>query len=391
MVGLPPTTRQRLRVLVAMSGGVDSAVAAHLLRAAGHEVAGATMKLFCYGDREGPPRPCCDLEAIRAARSSARRLGIPHTVVDVEEAFGRHVIGDFIDEYAGARTPNPCVRCNTDVKFGPLLDKAHRMGFDAIATGHYVRCEPIRGDEPDWGLFRAVDREKDQSYVLWGLDRRRLDRCLFPLGGVRKPVVRRLARRLGIPSWDRPESQDICFVPPGGHGAFLSERLPADHPMRRPGPIRHVDGERLGRHDGLLGFTIGQRKGTGTATGERLYVVRIDPSSATLWLGPRAATRCAGLVTEGGNLLAPPPLLEEDGVIARIRYRHAGAPCRVRILREGCWEVRFAQPQPAVAEGQSVVFYRQDRVIGGARIGKTVPASPEPSHDLQTARMDRSI
>jgi tRNA-specific 2-thiouridylase len=359
-----------MRVLVAMSGGVDSAVAAHLLKSAGHEVAGATMRLFCSSRQEGPARPCCDMEAVREARSSADLLGIDHTVVDMEETFRREVVGNFVDEYARAKTPNPCVRCNTYVKFGPLLDKAHRMGFDAVATGHYVVCAKA---EDGWALFRAHDRTKDQSYVLWGLDRSRLDQCLFPLGRARKVAVRRLARRIGLRAWDRVESQDICFVPSGEHPRFLAERLPEGHPMRVPGSVRASGGRVIGEHDGLLGYTLGQRRGVGVGGGERLYVVGIEPASATLWVGPKEATLAGGLAAIDGNLLAPMEVLEGDGVVARIRYRHAGAPCRVDARGER-WIVRFSEPEGAIAPGQSVVFYKGDRMLAGARIDEALAA-----------------
>jgi tRNA-specific 2-thiouridylase len=364
-----------LRVLVAMSGGVDSSIAAYLLHRAGHEVAGVTMKLFCYDREEGPPRPCCDLEAVREARRAAETIGIPHTVVDMEEAFRRDVVGDFIQEYAAARTPNPCVRCNTYVKFGPLLDKGRRMGFEAVATGHYARRGPDAGG---WGLFRARDRAKDQSYVLWGLDASQLSSILFPLGRARKAAVRRLARRIGLPGWNRAESQDICFVPGGRHGRFVAERLSESHPMRRPGPVRRTaDGVEVGRHEGLLGVTIGQRRGVGVGGGERLYVVALDPDTATLWVGPREATLARGLIALEGNLLAPPEQLTGDGVHAQIRYRQAPIPCRVLIDGDR-WEVRFHVPEPAISPGQSVVFYSGDRVLGGGRIERAQGMHPLP-------------
>ncbi len=370
-----------LRVLVAMSGGVDSAVAAWLLARAGNEVAGATMRLFCYEREEGPPRPCCDMEAVREARRSAERIGIPHLVIDMEEVFRREVVGDFISEYARARTPNPCIRCNTYVKFGPLLEKAERMGFDAVATGHYARRDWIE-EEGAYGLFRGRDPAKDQSYVLWGLPVDRLGRCLFPLGRARKSAVRRLAHRLGLAAWNRPESQDICFVPSGEHAAFLKDRLPADHGMRRPGPVRDIDGGGvLGQHPGLLGYTIGQRHGVGVASRERLYVVKIDPTNATLWLGKREAVRCDSLIAAEGSLLAPPSLLEGDGVAAKVRYRRPAVPCAVRILSPGIWNVRFPEGEGAVSPGQSIVFYRGERVIAGARIesARSLEVCPTPA------------
>lgn len=352
-----------------MSGGVDSAVAAHLLRRQGHDVAGATMKLFCYGKQDGPPRPCCDMEAIREARRSSGILGIPHTVVDMEEVFQREVIGDFVAEYAVGRTPNPCVRCNTYVKFGPLLVKAVRMGFDAIATGHYVVSRPAPEDPTRKALYSARDAGKDQSYVLWGISRETLDRCVFPLGSARKTAVKRLARRLGLPVWDRAESQDICFVPPGGHAAFVAEHLAADHPLRKPGPVRDArTGAVLGTHGGLLGTTIGQRRGLGIAGTERQYVTGIDTGSGTMWLGTLDGAMTESLVAHEGNLLAPALLLEGDGVTAKIRYRSSPVPCRVSVAGD-LWRVRFATPVAAVAPGQSVVFYHQgNRLIGGARI-----------------------
>lgn len=366
------------RILVAMSGGVDSAVAAYILKRAGHDVIGATMKLFCFDREESARRPCCDMEAIRLARRTAGIMQIPHVVIDLEESFRREVINDFISEYAAARTPNPCIRCNTFVKFAPLLTKARRMGCDAIATGHYVRL--VRSTDDDgWGLYRARDSNKDQSYVLWGLEHEQLGSFHFPLGSTLKSVVRRLARRLGLGAADRAESQDICFVPTGRHEEFLTEQIDPGHPMRRPGPIRKADGEQIGEHDGLLGYTIGQRRGTAVGYGDRLYVIRLDPETATLWVGSKKETASSGLVASGGNLLAPVSDLTGDGVTAQIRYRHRGAACRVTAGDAGKWNVRFSEPAEGVTPGQSVVFYKDDRMLAGGVIESPLPiASPEP-------------
>lgn len=371
-----------MRVLAAMSGGIDSAIAAWLLTREGHEVVGATMRLFCYEREEGPSRPCCDMDAVRAARRSAERIGIPHLVIDMEEVFRREVVGDFISEYARGRTPNPCIRCNTYVKFGPLLERAERMGFDAIATGHYARRRWV-DEEGAYGLYRGEDPAKDQSYVLWGLPAEHLRKCLLPLGRARKPAVRRLGRRLGLAAWDRAESQDICFVPTGEHTAFLAERLPPNHGMRQAGPVRNADGGRiLGEHAGLLGFTIGQRHGIGVAARERLYVTAIDPETSTLWLGRRDAGRCEGLTAREWNLLAPAALLHGDGLTAKVRYRRPAVPCHVHVRDDGAWDVRFPLGEGAVSPGQSIVLYRGDRVIGGARIESVRVVATCSSQDL---------
>ena len=384
MVGDSPKLRRSSRVLVAMSGGVDSAIAAYLLHKQWHTVAGATMKLFCYESEEAAVRPCCDMEAIREARRSAAILGIPHTVIEMEDTFRREVVDDFVSEYAKTRTPNPCIRCNTYVKFGPLLEKARRLGYDAVATGHYVRRIRLAEPEKGWGLFRGRDVEKDQSYVLWGLDGSRLERFLFPLGETRKGTVRRLARRLGLRAWDRPESQDICFVPTGEHVRYLSERLPREHPIRRPGPVRTLDGAEVGEHDGLLGYTIGQRRGLRISGGDKLYVVRLDPGTSTLWVGPYEATLSGGLLAVGMNLLAPAERLEGPGVAAKIRYRGGGTACQIRFESEDRWRVRFAEPVSAVAPGQSVVFYQGEQLLGGAYIQDVLPIAPDSCKHSRT-------
>ncbi len=248
------------RVLVAMSGGVDSSVAAALLVEAGHEVVGVTMKTFCYSETPDSGKTCCGLDGIVDARRVATALDIPHYVFDVEEDFTRDVIDDFVREYARGRTPNPCVRCNSNTKFKDLLARGEALGCDRIASGHYVRIQ--HGDDGS-SLLRGLDDGKDQSYFLWGLPREMLPKLLFPLGDLTKTQVRERARSLELATADKPESQEICFVPTGNYRDLLAKKLPEPHPALRPGPIVLTDGTVIGEHDGYAGFTIGPRRGMG--------------------------------------------------------------------------------------------------------------------------------
>jgi tRNA-uridine 2-sulfurtransferase len=377
--------RSAERVLVAMSGGVDSSVAAALLVEAGHEVIGVTMKTFCYDENQGPSRTCCGLDGILDAKAVADRLGIPHYVFDVEEEFTRDVIDDFVAEYARGRTPNPCVRCNSNTKFRDLLARGRVLGCDAIATGHYVRSLHPEGGPSR--LLRGADSEKDQAYFLWGLPEQMLPLLRFPLGDLTKPRVREEARRRGLTTAEKPESQEICFVPTGDYRGFLSKRLAPRHPALEPGNIVDMDGEVLGRHRGYAGFTVGQRRGLGGGFAEPLFVVEIRPGSREVVVGPREALESGTMQVEGINWLAAdvPPA---DGLAVGVQIRHRAGSVPGRIVDSGGGghlEVHFDVPQPAVTPGQSAVMFDGERVLGGGRISAAFPRSRQTSPSPRAA------
>ena len=348
------------RVLVAMSGGVDSSVAAALLVEQGYDVVGATMKLFCYGD-DVPDRPCCSLDSINDARRVCERLGVPHYVLDLEDRFGRDVVRDFVDEYARGRTPIPCVRCNTFTKFRDLLRTADLVDARWIATGHYARVA-------DGALRRGRDASKDQTYFLWGIDRRVVRRMLLPVGDLTKPETRAIARRLGLMVVaDKVESQDICFVPDGDHTKVIRRTLGADAPALARGPFVTLDGRVAGEHDGHARFTVGQRRGLPGGFAEPMFVVAIRPADRAVVIGPREALLGRGVVAREVNWLADvPPLGAEVGVQVRHRARAVAAT----VVRAGDDEVELALDEPvaAITPGQSLVLYDGDRVLGGGVI-----------------------
>ena len=350
------------RVLVAMSGGVDSAVAAALLCEQGYDVVGVSMLLASQGadhvsDRQG----CCSLEDFHDARQVATRLGIPYYVWNLREAFRERVTDIFKAEYLRGRTPNPCLLCNRDLKFDELWRRAGALGATHVATGHYAR---IAGGPPDgpFRLLQARDAGKDQSYFLFSLTQEQLAHTLFPLGDLPKRDVRRIARDLGLAVADKPESQEICFVPGRDYAGFIErETAPAE---RQPGPVVDADGSTLATHAGVHRFTIGQRRGLGLGGGPPRYVTRIDATTGTVEVGPRSALLHAGLVAEEVHWLSTP--VEE--VRVRLRHRHHPVPARVTALTGGQVEVRFAEPELQVTPGQAAVFYRDDEVVGGGWI-----------------------
>jgi tRNA-specific 2-thiouridylase len=357
------------RVVVAMSGGVDSSVAAALLVDAGLEVVGVTLQLHDQRTTRRDGRSCCAGRDLADARAVAERLGIRHYVVDREARFREAVIEEFAASYAAGRTPVPCVRCNERVKFTDLLELARDLGAAALATGHYARrLEGTAGPE----LHRAVDRRRDQSYFLFATRPDQLAFLRFPLGGLDKEEVRRIAAERGLPVADKPDSQDLCFVARGEHaelvGTFRPEALAA-------GEIVHVDGRALGRHAGIARFTVGQRRGLKVAAGEPLYVTAIDAARARVEVGPRRAALVEACGLEGCSWLAEPAAHERLEV--RHRYNEPAVPARVEPSEGGRVEVRFLEPQAGVAPGQACVAWRGTRLLGGGWIAATRPAGAE--------------
>ncbi|MEX2466923.1 MAG: tRNA 2-thiouridine(34) synthase MnmA [Gemmatimonadota bacterium] len=353
------------RVLVAMSGGVDSSVAAALLVEAGHDVVGVTMKTFCYSETPDSGKTCCGLDGIVDARRVATALGIPHYVFDVEEDFTRDVIDDFVREYARGRTPNPCVRCNSNTKFRDLLVRGETLGCDRIASGHYVRIEHGSGAS---ALLRGLDAAKDQSYFLWGLPREMLPRLLFPLGDLTKQEVREKARELELATAEKPESQEICFVPTGDYRDLLSKRLPAPHPALQPGAIVRTDGTVVGEHTGYAGFTVGQRRGLGGGFDEPLFVLEVRPESKEVVVGQRDELHRDRVEIGELNWHTTRPAPGER-VNVQMRYRAPDVAATVASIEDGL-VLDLVDPYPAITPGQSAVVFEGTRVLGGGRIVK---------------------
>jgi tRNA-specific 2-thiouridylase len=351
-----------MRILIAMSGGVDSSVAAALLARQGHEVLGVTLQLWgkdvCV---TAGTRLCCSVRDALDAKAVARRLGIAHETLELVEAFKAKVIDYFVDSYADGLTPNPCIACNDHIKFGALLRYAEARGAEAIATGHYARAhqDPSTGRQV---LRRAADPSKDQSYVLFGLTQAQLARSRFPLGELSKPAVRELARELGLATAEKPDSQDICFVRDRDKDGFLRRSLQVSD---QPGPIALADGTVVGTHRGLLGYTIGQREGLGVALGYPVYVVGFDRPGNRLLIGAKAELRRRHAVIGRANWVSIAPPEQPLRAAVKIRSRHAPAEAVVARRDAETWNVEFAEPQEAVTPGQAAVLYDGDAVLGG--------------------------
>jgi tRNA-specific 2-thiouridylase len=356
-VRLEPSPR---RTLVAMSGGVDSAAAAQLALDAGDEVVAVTLELWSDPGTDGE-LSCCSPQAVRGARELAHRMGIPHVTLDLRERFRAEVVDPFLDGYAEGRTPNPCVRCNGEVRFDALLELAGVLGAARLATGHYAR---IARDERGPLIREAADPRKDQSYMLAKLDPAVLDRLSFPLGGLTKDAVRALAREAGLPVADKRESQDLCFVAGLGGRAFLQRH--GGPRLRRRGEIVDRSGKVLGRHDGQHNFTVGQRRGLGLATPEPLYVLKRDADTNRVVVGPRSALATDRVPLENPSLHRPPQEVER----VRLRYHAEPIPCRVHVQEDGALELELDESANGVAPGQLACLMRQDRVVGEGTIGE---------------------
>ncbi|MBI4236685.1 MAG: tRNA 2-thiouridine(34) synthase MnmA [Chloroflexi bacterium] len=361
------------RAVVAMSGGVDSSVAAYLLQRAGYEVIGVTMRLWSE-EVEGSSRhnrQCCSLEDAQDARRVAQLLGFPHYVFNFEREFKAHVIDYFIREYSRGRTPHPCIACNDKIKFAFFLQRALALEADWIATGHYAR----RHETPTGiRLLKAVDAAKDQTYVLYGLTQQELRRTLFPVGELTKGDVRSIARELALPTAEKPDSQEICFVPSGDYRDYLQGRV-----AQQPGPILDMNGTALGTHQGVSRYTIGQRKGLPPSPdGRRLYVTAVDAEENTLIVGSEEELQATGLRASGASFLGLAAPAEPLEVTAKVRSKSPEAPAVLLPGPSGTFELRFKSPQRAVTPGQAVAVYRGEDLLGGGTIEQAWREAPTP-------------
>jgi tRNA-specific 2-thiouridylase len=357
------------RVVVAMSGGVDSSVAAGILVRQGYDVIGITIKTYKYedvGGNTGNESSCCSLDGINDARAVAAQLGFPHYVLDFSEQFGVEVIENFVGEYLAGRTPNPCVVCNRRIKWEELIRKSDALGAAYIATGHYAQ---VRFDSSTnrYLLSRGRDHSKDQSYTLWGLTQKSLSRTIFPLAGMTKSEARAVAEEMGLPTAGKGESFEICFIPDNNYERFLKERVP-DLEKQVQGGEMIMNGEVVGKHKGYPFYTIGQRRGLGTAFGAPVYVTEIDGATNQVHLSGEAALFRRELIGRDANLIKYPTLTSPLRVDARIRYKDEGGAATVQSLEGGRVKVAFDEARRAITPGQSVVFYEGEDVVGGAVI-----------------------
>ncbi len=356
-------------IVVAMSGGVDSAVTALVLRERGYRVVGINMRLYTPPDGEEYPNPCCAPESLEDARMTARSIGVPFYPINLEREFNETVITYFVDEYARGRTPNPCLECNREVKFRHLIDRARRIGAEFLATGHYAQV--VRDAEGTHRLYEAVDAAKDQSYVLYAMSQDQLGFLKFPLGGLLKSEVREIASLYGLDVAGKPDSQETCFVGRGAYAEFVKARRGG---LDEAGPIVLTSGEVVGEHQGLIGYTVGQRRGLGIAHSEPLYVLSLETESNQLVVGTRGELSFTSLTAENVSLTSgiwPEQPFEAE---ARVRYQGNRYPAAVEPLSPGRMRVRFAEPPRAVAPGQAVVLYCGSEVLGGGTIERGEPS-----------------
>lgn len=353
------------KVFVAMSGGVDSSVVAAMIKEAGYETIGVTM-CFSITHPDSKKPSCCGVDGIQDAKRAAQLIGIPHYVLDFAKDINEYIIDNFTEEYLSGRTPNPCVRCNQHLKFGTLYDYVMGMGADYLATGHYGKIE-FDQNRDRFMMKKAVDPRKDQSYFLYSMKKETLSRVLFPLGGLTKQEVRELAKKYGLNTADKPESQDICFVPSSGYKQFIRKRV--GDAVFVPGDFIDETGKVVGRHEGIANYTIGQREGLG-AFGRPMYVYKIDRASNTVHVAPKTFLYSDGLIAAGFNPISIDIPSARMEVMARIRYNAPEVKAYLTYLGDGKVKVEFDQPQMSVTPGQSVVFYDGDVVLAGAVIEK---------------------